>query len=70
MVKNLVLGTILAEIWAPQFFLWVLPMLVFRYCSKVSSYAISRKAIEPNLRKWQQNLVLGLILAPLAQIWA
>ena len=31
-------------------------------------YAILRKTNEPNLKKWQKNLVLGPILAPLAQI--
>ena len=36
-------------------FSWVLPLLAARYCSKLSSYAISRKTNEPNLRKWQKN---------------
>ena len=31
-------------------------------------YAILRKTKEPNLKKWQRNLVLGPILAPFAQI--
>ena len=40
--KTLILGPILAQlvqIWA-QIFLWVLPLLVIRHCSKLSSNAI------------------------------
>ena len=37
---------------------------------KLSLYAISRETNEPNLRKWQKELVLGPILAHFAQIWA
>ena len=56
----------------PKFFSWILPLLVVRQCSKLSSYAISRKTNEPNLTK---NLTkpkpnLDLIFAYLAQIWA
>ena len=73
MTKNLILGPILAhlvQIWVPNFFLQVLPLLVIRKCSKLSSYAIYRKTNEPNLRKWQKNLILDPILACLTPIWA
>ena len=40
------------------------------HCCKLSLYTISRKANEQNLRIWQKNLILGLILARLAQILA
>ena len=53
-----------------NFFSWILPLLDVRHCCKLSLYAISRKTNEPNLRKWQKNLVLGLILALFAQILA
>ena len=40
----------------PQnFFSRVLPLLIVRQCSKLSSYAISRKINEPNLKKWQKT---------------
>ena len=71
MAKNLVLGPTLAhlaQIWAPKFFSWILPLLeVWNYC-KISLYAIPRKTNEPNLRKWQKNIVSCPILAQLAQI--
>ena len=57
MTRNLIWGPILGDlvqIWAPKIFLQVLPPLVVRHCSKLSSYAIERKANEPNLRKWQK----------------
>ena len=41
--EKLILGPILAhlaQIWAPNFFLQVLPLLVIKHCSKLSSYAI------------------------------
>ena len=41
--KNLIFGTILAHlgrIWDPKDFFQVLPLLVVRHCSKLSSYAI------------------------------
>ena len=41
--KKLILGLILAhlaQIWIPKFFLRVLPQLVVRHCSKLSSHAI------------------------------
>ena len=46
----------------PQFFLGVLPLLVVKHYFKLSSYAIYRKTSEPNFRKWQKKLILGLIL--------
>ena len=36
----------------PQNFLKVLPLLVVRHCSNLSSNVIERKTNEPNLRKW------------------
>ena len=67
MTKNLILG--------PLFFLQVLPLLVLRHFSKLSSYAIQRKTDEPNLTKMKkkQQLILNLILSCLAhltQIWS
>ena len=47
------------------FFLQALPLLIIGHCPKLSSYAIYRKTNEPNLRKWQKKLILGLILAHL-----
>ena len=55
MAKNLVLGPVLAQIWAQRFFWWILPVLDVRHCCKVSLYAISRKTNEPSLRKWQKT---------------
>ena len=49
MAKNLILDLILAylaQIWAPNFFLQVLPVLVVKHCSKLSLYAISRETNE------------------------
>ena len=38
---------------APKFFFpWILPLLVVRHCSKLSSY-------QPNLRKWQKIPIFG-----------
>ena len=54
----------------PKFFPWVLPLLIVRQCSKLSSYAISTKANGPNLKEMTKNLILGVIFAHLAQIWA
>ena len=73
MTKNLVSGLILAslaQIWATKTFPWILPLLDVRRCCKLSLYAISRKTNEKKLEKMTKNLVSGLILAPLAQIWA
>ena len=36
-------------------FLRVLPLVVVRHSSKISSYAIYRKTNEPNLRKWKKK---------------
>ena len=55
---------------SPKFFSWVLPLLVVRQCPKLSSHAICRKTNEPNLKRWEKNLVSDPILAPLAQIGA
>ena len=56
MSKNLIPGlilTYLTQIWNPRFFLQLLPLLVIRHSSKLSSYAIQRKINAANLRKWQ-----------------
>ena len=37
-----------------KIFFQVLLLLVVRYCSKLSSYAICMKTNEPNLKKWQK----------------
>ena len=57
MAKKLISGPILAslvQIWAPKFFLWVLPWQHVRHCYKLSLRVISRKTKEANLRKWQR----------------
>ena len=36
----------LAKIWAPNFFLWILPLLNVRLCCKLLLYTISRKTIQ------------------------
>ena len=38
----------------PPIYLPILPLLVVKHCSKLSSYAMSRKIDTPNLRKWQK----------------
>ena len=43
------------------FYLW--------QCSKLSSYAVSRKTKEPSLKKRQKELILGPILVHIAQMW-
>ena len=57
--KSLVWGRILAllvQIWAPNFFAWILlPLLDARNCGKLSLCAILRKTNEPNFRKWQKK---------------
>ena len=53
--KNEVFGLILAQIWAPKIFLWILPRLDARHYCKLSLYSISRKTIEPNLGKWLET---------------
>ena len=40
-------------IWDPQY----LPLLAVRQSSKLSSYAISRKTYEPNLKKQQKKTI-------------
>ena len=50
-----------------DFFSWILLLLVVRQGFKLSSYAILGKTNEPNLRKWQKKLILGLILAHFGQ---
>ena len=37
--------------FAPQYFPWVLPLLVVRQCFKPSLYSISTKTNEANLKK-------------------
>ena len=64
-ISDLILAC-LAQIQVAKIYWLVLPLLVVRYYSKLSSYAISRKTNEPNLRKWQ-DLILDLILACLAK---
>ena len=44
----------MTQIWAQNFFSWILPLLVVRHCYKISLYVIARKTNEPNLRKWQK----------------
>ena len=57
--KILFLDVILASLaymWALQkIVLQVLPLAVVGICSKLSSYAISKKNNEPTLGKWQKN---------------
>ena len=43
------------DLGSSKFFPLVLPLLVVRQCSKLSSYAASRKANELNLKKWQKT---------------
>ena len=43
---------ILSKFESPDFFLWILPLLDIRHCSKLSLYAISRKTYDPNSCKW------------------
>ena len=60
--KTLILDLILTclmQIWAPNFFLGVLPLLVVKHYFKLSSYAIYRKTSEPNFRKWQKKTNFG-----------
>ena len=66
MLKKLVSGPILAQIWAQKPFSWILSLLDVRNYCKQSMYAISKKANEPNLRKQQKTQ----FWAQLSQIWA
>ena len=52
----------------PKFFSWVLPLLVVKHCSKLSSCAIWGKTNEPNLRKCQKNMISSSILVLLGLI--
>ena len=54
-------------IWSPGYFF---SRVSSRQCSKLSSYSISRKTNELNLKKVTKNLILGPILNDSAQIWA
>ena len=63
--KNPNFGTSLGPL---KFFSLVLPLLIVRQCSKLSSNVISRETNGPNFKK-MTKLILDLILAPLAQIW-
>ena len=54
-------------IWPPQNFFMVFFSTSNR--KRLSFYVISRKTKEPHLTKWQKNLILGPILAQLAQVW-
>ena len=51
--------------FGPKIVYRILPLLHVRQCCKLSLYAISRKT-----KRTAKNLVLGLILAHLAQTWA
>ena len=66
MVKTLISGPVSDS---KNFLSSVLPLL-FKYCSKLSSYTISKKTNEPNLRKRQKKLISSPILALLAHILA
>ena len=63
--KNPNFGTSLGPL---KFFSLVLPLLIVRQCSKLSSNVISRETNGPNFKK-MTKLILDLILAPSAQIW-
>ena len=66
--EKLILDPILTRLGI-QMFAWGLLLLVVRHCSMLWPYAISRKTKKLNFRKWQKKLILGPILACLAQIW-
>ena len=55
MVKKLISGPILAQIWALKFILWVFYLLDVKHCQNLSWYPISRKTNDPNSRKWQKT---------------
>ena len=65
MAKNLVSSPILA----PQIFF--VGFTSTRCCKLLQAiiYALLRKTNEPNLRKWQKNLVSDPIVVPLSQTW-
>ena len=64
MVKYLISGPILPQIWTPKCFSWILPLLDVRHCCKLSSCAISRENYKANLRKWQKKLSFGPNFGP------
>ena len=51
-------------------FAWILPLFDVTHCCKLSSYAISRKSNEPNLRKWQETQFWAQFWPVLDQIWS
>ena len=58
MPNNLISGPILAclaQIWAPNFCLWVLLLLDVRHCLKQSLHTTSSKTYDPNSIKWQKT---------------
>ena len=70
MPKKLISALVLAHVtqmWAPNFFSWVLPSLEVRHCHGLSSNAITTKAYDPNSRK-RQKPHFGLIYTCWAQI--
>ena len=59
MAKKLISGLVLAslaQIWSPNVFSWVLPLLNVRHYYKLSLYIISRKKYDLNSRKWRKTL--------------
>ena len=52
--------------FGPLTSLWVLPLLNVRHCRKLWSYSISRKAYDPNSRKWKKPH-FGPDLGPLSR---
>ena len=72
MAKNLVWGPILAplsQIWAPNFFSWILLQLDVRHCCKLYHYIqFQGKLMNQTWENDKKNLVSGPILAILAQI--
>ena len=60
----LISGPILAQIWTPKCFSWILPLLDIRHCCKLSLCAISRENYKVNLRKWQKKFSFGPDFGP------
>ena len=54
----------LDPVWVPWSFFHVLPLLVVWQCSKLSSYAISRKTNWPNFKKNDKKPNFGLDVGP------
>ena len=70
-MKNLIFGPILARLaqtWDPEFFSWLLPLLVVRHFSRLSYYAILRKLTNQTSENGEKT-ILELILAHMAKIW-